>query len=551
VESECREKEIDMNNIVESAPRMNEKIALKELPRGFEPTDAEAEEIVKALADPDRKPAQECFRLDIEGQREMLSLAMHSRDFARAIAPIIFPKHFSEEKHQTFYRMVRECVTKFDEIPSKTALKNDVLAELKKNEKGNDILIDTIGELNTVYDYYHNSGTSEYYLAKARGHAENHAFAEYQREMVDALKSGRKPDTQTLLKLQFSFHKLTAGTINRPEIESAGELIRQYPALRPPIIEGLLRRGEIINIIAAPKTGKSWLILQMVMAVTAGKEWLNFPCRTGKVLLIDNELHKETLTYRLAKMGERAGLTVEQINSIDVLSLRGRILDIDAIGDALKAIPQDKYDLIIIDAFYRIIPDRIKDDNANAEVTKMYNQLDSMAEATGSAIALVHHTSKGNQSEKSVTDTGSGAGAQSRAADTHFVLRPHEEEDVVVADAVVRSFPPIHSTCWKIDKAEQRFIEQPDLDPEKLKTARKKKEKDEPWTTERFVSAYLTEKPKTLATMEEEAIKAEAKNLSGRKIKNFCDLAVELGLAGKISATTGKNGEKTRYVKMA
>ena len=46
----------------------------------------------------------------------------------------------------------------------------------------------------------------------------------------------------------------------------------------------------------------------------------------------------------------------------------------------------------------------------------------------GAAIVLVHHTTKGAQAGKSVTDIGAGGGAQSRAADTHLVARYDEKK---------------------------------------------------------------------------------------------------------------------------
>ena len=55
----------------------------------------------------------------------------------------------------------------------------------------------------------------------------------------------------------------------------------------------------------------------------------------------------------------------------------------------------------------------------------------------------MHHATKGNQSDRRVTDVGAGGGAQARAADTHLVLREHEQPNMVVLDAAVRSFPPI------------------------------------------------------------------------------------------------------------
>ncbi len=90
----------------------------------------------------------------------------------------------------------------------------------------------------------------------------------------------------------------------------------------------------------------------------------------------------------------------------------------------------------------------------------LYNRIDGYANRLGAAWVNVHHASKGDQSGKITTDVGSGAGSQSRAADTHCVLREHEEENVAVMEAVVRSFPPIKPLAirwtfptWHLDTA--------------------------------------------------------------------------------------------------
>jgi len=41
-----------------------------------------------------------------------------------------------------------------------------------------------------------------------------------------------------------------------------------FPKLRPPIIHGLLREGETLNVNAPPKTGKSWMVLDAALAIT-------------------------------------------------------------------------------------------------------------------------------------------------------------------------------------------------------------------------------------------------------------------------------------------
>jgi RecA-family ATPase len=74
-------------------------------------------------------------------------------------------------------------------------------------------------------------------------------------------------------------------------------------------------------------------------------------------------------------------------------------------------------------------------ENENAAVTAVMNQVAAYADRMAAAFCLVHHTSKGNQANKSVVDTGAGAAAMARAADCHCVLREHETDGAVVMEA--------------------------------------------------------------------------------------------------------------------
>jgi len=73
-------------------------------------------------------------------------------------------------------------------------------------------------------------------------------------------------------------------------------------------------------------------------------------------------------------------------------------------------------------------------------MTAIFNQLDAYAALLDCAFVVVHHSSKGDQSSKGVTDVGSGAGAISRAADTHLIIRPHAQGGHAVLEAVTRSW---------------------------------------------------------------------------------------------------------------
>ncbi|MCC6680616.1 MAG: AAA family ATPase [Phycisphaeraceae bacterium] len=222
------------------------------------------------------------------------------------------------------------------------------------------------------------------------------------------------------------------------------DLAKLYPDLNPPVIDGLLRQGETCNLISAPKIGKSWLAYDLALSIVTGRCWLEaFPCKAGPVLLVDNELHPATVVHRIPKVAEALGLDpFEYQNNLDVLAIRGKGITLDALGAVVSRLGDDFYRAVILDAWYRFIPPGTSE-NDNAAMMGLYNTLDRYSARMKAAWIVIHHSSKGGQGEKAVTDVGAGAGAQSRAADAHLVLRPHEEDQCVVLEAAVRSFPPV------------------------------------------------------------------------------------------------------------
>ncbi|MBL8854881.1 MAG: AAA family ATPase [Planctomycetaceae bacterium] len=223
-----------------------------------------------------------------------------------------------------------------------------------------------------------------------------------------------------------------------PIIYSLSDLGRAFPKLREPIVDGYLRRGETMNAIAASKIGKTMLILQLAFAVARGGTWLGAKCTPGRVLLIDNELHGETLNDRAKQIGSAVG---DHDPNIDAICLRGKSWDIVKLVEwAVRVIPPGKYNLIVLDALYRFLPQGTSE-NDNADMMTVYNTLDFIANHCQAAIAIVHHSSKGAQGDKAQTDVGAGAGSIARAADTHLTIRHHSEEGYQVLEAVTRSFP--------------------------------------------------------------------------------------------------------------
>ncbi len=130
------------------------------------------------------------------------------------------------------------------------------------------------------------------------------------------------------------------------------------PEMRPPIIDGMLRRGETANIIAAAKIGKSFLALLLAWCVALGRHWLSHSVTQGRALIIDNELHPETLANRIYRIGDYLHVEPdsEPYQNIDVICLRGVGCDIHALDSRLAAIEPGYYSLVIVDALYRTLP---------------------------------------------------------------------------------------------------------------------------------------------------------------------------------------------------
>ncbi len=216
------------------------------------------------------------------------------------------------------------------------------------------------------------------------------------------------------------------------------QLIDDHPVMLPAVIEGLLRRGETMNVIAAAKTGKSFMVNGMALCVATGRPWLSHEVVQGNVLIIDNELHPETFASRLKAIADAMMIDNSELDSLDALTVRGIGLDINGLGARLGIEP-GKYSLIVLDALYRFLPEGTSE-NDNAQMMRVYNKLDEYAKTWDCGIVVVHHASKGAQGDKAVTDVGAGAGSIARAVDTHLVIRSHEQDGLCVLEAGCRSF---------------------------------------------------------------------------------------------------------------
>jgi hypothetical protein len=327
---------------------------------------------------------------------------------------------------------------------------------------------------------------------------------------------------------------------------SLTDLVAPYPDLRRPVIHGLLPQGETMNVIAASKTGKSWLVIDLALAVATGRPWLDtFETDPGNVLIIDNELHSETSANRIPKVAAARRIRLGDVGQgVFVQNLRGHWQDIFSLGPYFRSLEPGRFRVIILDAMYRFMP-REMDENDNGTMANVYNAIDRYADLLGCCFVLIHHTSKGNQSGKAITDVGAGAGSQSRATDTHLVLRPHEEDDVVVLEAAVRSWPPMMPRCLRW--AFPVWLPADDLDPTLLRSEQPKRtrqeEKQPDWDAERFTSTFVGVEPKLVDAL---LVEANRQGINDFKCRTLLRKAEAVGLVYRWDMGRGRLGYATQ-----
>ncbi len=200
-----------------------------------------------------------------------------------------------------------------------------------------------------------------------------------------------------------------------PDFEALVEFFDKLPKLAEPLIDGVLRQGHKGLLTGPSKAGKSYMLLQLTLAIAEGREWLGWPCAQGRVLYINLELDRSSCLHRIKDLYDKLGWTPANIANIDIWNLRGKAVPMDVLAPKLiRRAHKRGYKAIIIDPIYKVITG---DENAADKMAFFCNQFDRVCSELGAAVIYCHHHSKGAQGQKSSRDRSSGSGVFARDPD--------------------------------------------------------------------------------------------------------------------------------------
>ena len=210
-----------------------------------------------------------------------------------------------------------------------------------------------------------------------------------------------------------------------PEIETFGDL-SELPPLAPTIIEGVLRRKQKMLVVGPSKAGKSFLMVELGIAVAEGWEWFGHQCSKGRVLIVNFEIQRPSMMRRIQDVWERmaesheGGITAKR--NLDVWNLRGHSAPLDKITPNLvRQAANGAYDLIIIDPIYKVLTG---DENSASDMARFCNEFDVISEQLGCTVVYCHHHAKGDAGRRAAMDRASGSGVFTRDPDAFLDMSP-------------------------------------------------------------------------------------------------------------------------------
>lgn len=217
---------------------------------------------------------------------------------------------------------------------------------------------------------------------------------------------------------------------NLPEPESLGDVWGRLPELAPCLIEGVLRKGHKMLIAGPSKAGKSFLQIELCIAIAEGRRWVGWQCAQGKVMYVNLELDRASCLHRFKDVYTTLGWEPVHLGNIDVWNLRGKSVPMDKLAPKLirRAAKKD-YTAIVIDPIYKVITG---DENSADQMAAFCNQFDKVCTELGCAVIYCHHHSKGSQGAKRSMDRASGSGVFARDPDALLDLIELETTDALV-----------------------------------------------------------------------------------------------------------------------
>lgn len=247
-----------------------------------------------------------------------------------------------------------------------------------------------------------------------------------------------------------------------PSVITMADYIGKEPQLPEELIEGILRVGHKMLISGASKAGKSFLLMELCVAIAEGRKWLGFNVKQGKVMYVNLEIDDQSCIKRFKEIYRRMGIPENRqtFKNLYIWNLRGKAESAaKLVKQIVRRFKDEKLLCIVIDPIYKI--QTTGDENNASDMAKFCNEFDKLCTQTGASAVYCHHHSKGTQGMKKAQDRASGSGV--------FARDPDAILDLIELD-ISESIRNLHAECesssaWQVETSLREF---PNMKPLKI-----------------------------------------------------------------------------------
>jgi len=183
--------------------------------------------------------------------------------------------------------------------------------------------------------------------------------------------------------------------------------IRPTPPTDRWLVEGLWAWPAVGFIGGTPKASKTWLALELAVAVASGRPCLGrFPVRKrGPVLLVAAEDSPTDIRQRVQAIAKARGVAFDSL-PIGLVTETGLMLDQPDWQRRLRiTLAKTKPRLLVLDPMVRM---HTADENSSADISELLGFLREVQRDQQVAICLVHHIRKAGASQPGQALRGSG-----------------------------------------------------------------------------------------------------------------------------------------------
>lgn len=237
-------------------------------------------------------------------------------------------------------------------------------------------------------------------------HAERAVMERQEYERVIASVCSRYPQDEDATQFQISppyIEEKTEIGLRTPVLLS--DLLQESNTQENWLIEGLIPCDSASIISAQANLGKTWLLMDLAIAIAQGSEWMNyFPVQKGKVLYIDEESNRHLVKERMNRLLAGRNLSSHDLEiglfvAPNPLYLRfDNVHSLKALDVVLEGFQPD---VVIVDSLIRV---HRANENSSTEMAAVFANVKERVNRYNCSFIFADHEGKPTEYNRSAGD---------------------------------------------------------------------------------------------------------------------------------------------------